>query len=508
MEFSDIEQSTAIQLRTLNQWFQGELMKRFSLLCFMFFLTLQPNRVAAAVSGSAELTERQTASLAETFSPALVFHPDEQFFPSSPLFSLKGNLSDTDPERIVEILGTPDERRKEYLSLTLPEKTRLATVYYRVRKLPRRSGEAIVIEYWLYYVWNSYSSRPGLFPFWFDGSHPNDMEQINVVLERDPEGGGNWTEVQGTHVRLETIYISAHEGGAPANRYDFAGGENYNRKTHVLVELGSHAAATDIDRDGLFTPGDDGESGYKILWGVRDKGYTWARYNPDYMEERNDENRMLFCHPGGGIEGDGGSERCPPDSYQYRLVHVDELHRQFDQLGLSRKERKQVFETDVALLKRLFGKSNGESERLVLPPSSTATRKTVAVEGFSATETGIQIGLTTLIWDPGLFFGGRYSFLHGSKIIPDVMLNAEAVLTSRGSTYLSTSILASYPIDAITKVFGGVGLVTDSITFENRQMDWIGGLEFRIGGVRISLAGRTMGPITESAIDLRLYYFF
>jgi hypothetical protein len=88
------------------------------------------------------------------------------------------------------------------------------------------------------------------------------------------------------------------------------------------------------------------------------------------------------------------------------------------------------------------------------------------------------------------------------------MLNAEAVLTSRGSTYLSTSILAFYPIDAITKVFGGVGLVTDSITFENRQMDWIGGLEFRIGGVRISLAGRTMGPITESAIDLRLYYFF
>lgn len=508
MEFPDIKQTKEIQIKILNQWFLGELMKRFSLLCFMFFWALQPNRLAVAASGSTELTERQTASLAEVFSPVLVFHPDEQFFPSSPLFSIKGNVSDQDPEKIVEILGTPDERRKEYISLTLPEKARLSTAYYRVRDLPRKSGEAIVIEYWFYYVWNSYSSRPGLFPFWFDGSHPNDMEQINVVLELDPEGGGNWTEVQGAHVRLETIYVSAHEGGAPANRYDFTGGGSHNRHTHVLVELGSHAGGTDADRDGMFTPGVDGESGYKMLWGVRDKGYTWARYNPDYMEKRNDENRLLFCHPGGGIEGDDGSERCPPDAFPYRLVPVDELHRQFEQLGLSRKERKQVFETDVALLKRFLGKSNGESERLVLPPASTDARKTVADGGFSATETGIQIGLTTLIWDPGLFFGGRYAFLHGSKIIPDVLVNAEAVLTSRGSTYLSTSVLASYPIDAITKVFGGVGLVTDSISFENRQMDWIGGLEFRLGGARISLAGRTMGPLTESAIDLRLFYFF
>jgi hypothetical protein len=78
-------------------------------------------------------------------------------------------------------------------------------------------------------------------------------------------------------------------------------------------------------------------------------------------------------------------------------------------------------------------------------------------------------------------------------------------MTIQGKGLFSASILLAYPIDAITKVFGGVGLVTD---FDSRQSDWIGGLEVRLGGTRISVAGRTMGELINSALDFRNYYFF
>jgi hypothetical protein len=331
------------------------------------------------------------------------------------------------------------------------------------------------------------------------------MEQVRVVLELDPEGHGSWTEVQGRRVRLETIYVTAHEGKAPANRYDFPQGGDQNGKVHVLVELGSHAAGTDTDRDGMFTPGDDGESGYKILWGVRDRGYIWTRYNPDYMDQRNNGNAVLFCHGAGDFEGDGGLDACPRDSFSYRLAPVDELYIHFDQLALSSQEKKQIFENKVSWVKRLFGKSNGNSDKLVLPPDTTPDQKTVAIGGFSSTERGLMVGGTTLISDPGLFVGGRYSFLHGVKFLPDLMLDAEGVVTTQGKGFFSAAALLSYPIDAITRVFGGIGLVSD---FESQQTDWIGGLEVRLGGTRISIAGRTMGSLTSSAMDFRLYYFF
>ncbi len=113
--------------------------------------------------------------------------------------------------------------------------------------------------------------------------------------------------------------------------------------------------------------------------------------------------------------------------------------------------------------------------------------------------------MTTVISDPGVFFGGRYSFLHGKKFIPDLMLQADPVLTISGKGYFSTAALASYPISVMTKVFGGIGFVTD---FGERQWDWIAGLEMKLGGFRVSVTGRTLGPVTRSALDVRLYYFF
>ena len=116
-----------------------------------------------------------------------------------------------------------------------------------------------------------------------------------------------------------------------------------------------------------------------------------------------------------------------------------------------------------------------------------------------------MFGITTVGFDPGIFFGGRYSFLHGSKFIPDLLLQVDPVLTIGGQGLFSTAALASYPISAMTKLLAGVGFVTD---FEESQWDLVGGLEFRLGGFRLSVTGRTLGEVTESALDLRLYYFF
>ena len=116
-----------------------------------------------------------------------------------------------------------------------------------------------------------------------------------------------------------------------------------------------------------------------------------------------------------------------------------------------------------------------------------------------------MFGATTMTSSPGFFLGGRVSFLNSAKWFPDVMLQLDPAVTIEGEPFFSSSLLLSWPLGAVTKVLGGYGSVTD---FEEQQWDWIGGLEFKIGGFRVSFTGRTMGDVTNAAMDLRLYYFF
>ena len=473
--------------------------ERFPLFCVTALLVFHSNRAGEAAFASTETTETPDSSLAERFAPLLVFHPEEQFFPSSPLFSLAGNpakrsVSNVDSAELLRRLGAPEQRREQYLALNLQEKADLAKVYYRVNRLPTST----VIEYWFYYVWNDYSARPGLFPFWFNGSHPNDLEHVHVVLEPDTARPESTVGLQPSGVRMKTMYVSAHQGVAPANRFH-PNGESHDDRTHLLVELGSHAGAADANRDGMFTPSRDGESGYKILWGIRDKGITWSRYDPAYMVSRGNGDAVLFCQTGSAAGKD-----CPTDSFPYRLAPVEQLHGEFEELDLSREQYEKAFETKVHPIKRFFGKSNGDSEKLVRPPTAVPDREK-AIDNFSSTERGVMFGITTVGFDPGVFFGGRYSFLHRSKFIPDLLLQADPVLTIGGEGLFSAAALASYPVSAMTKLMGGVGVVSD---FDESQVDLIAGLEFRLGGFRLSVTGRTLGKVTESALDLRLYYFF
>ena len=120
--------------------------------CFALLALIAPRLLLAETTGSVRpllrgLTPVEQARLAEQFAPVLVFHPSEQYFPTNPLFQLKDGQS-------WKSLGTPDSRNEIYQNLSLPEKAKLATVYYRAYPAWNSNEPVIILEYSLYYVHN------------------------------------------------------------------------------------------------------------------------------------------------------------------------------------------------------------------------------------------------------------------------------------------------------------------------------------------------------------------
>ena len=247
------------------------------------------------------LTPEEQSLLAARFAPRLAFHPLEKYFPCNPLFPLE--LEGIEPghpladgRSPISLLGKPESRVEDYQAFTLEEKARLAVVYYRAYPVMKQSEEWIVVEYWLYYVHSSYSTRNNILPLWVDGNHPNDLEHIHIVLRPDPDSTPRKSRSKAdTKFIVKEVYSSAHNDWIPANRYRYSE-QDQSEQTHFLVELGSHAIAPDIDRDGLYTPGPDGDSGYKMLWGIRDKGITWSRYSQSYMNPRLEPDSVIFSN--------------------------------------------------------------------------------------------------------------------------------------------------------------------------------------------------------------------
>ena len=419
------------------------------------------------------LTMDDEQRIAERFAPVLVFHPEEDYFPTSPLFPL--GLAADQPasgESPVSRLGTARSRREQYQALTLRQKAQISTVYYRAYPARLHSQDVVVVEYWFYYVHNRYRIRGNLLPIWVDGSHPNDLEHVHVVLRPSDDESG---------FAAQEVYASSHAGTMPFNRYRYTDDEE--TRGRLLVELGSHAMASDIDEDGVFTPGADGDSGYKLVWGIRDRGITWARYSQSYMGTRRTGATVLEY---------GGSDAEAGEGLSYRLVHVETLTEAFDDLDLTDRQRAAIFETDRHWFRRLFGGDNGSSSTLLVPPVRDHRSRSIGVESIASAERGLLVGSVLNLEEQAAFVGARYAYMHGIKYVPDVMVEADAVRGARHG-YLSAQMLLSYPIDGSIKLLGGKAFVADSIRFQRTQWNWTGGVEIRLGRMRIYGGNRSLG---------------
>jgi hypothetical protein len=448
-----------------------------------------------AISADAPLTTAVRRAIAERFAPTLVFHGSERYFPTSPLFPVEQHIHVGDDPAgepsLTTQLGTADERRLYYESLTQQEKEALARVFYRVYDSRVDDEPVVVIEYWLYYVQNTYRVRGNLFPVWVSGNHPNDLEHVHVVVRRGSDG----------NYALHEVYGSAHTGTMPANRHRFGADEALPLpRPRFIVELGSHANAPDINADGLFTPGEDGASGYKMVWGIRDRGITWARYSSKYMEQRTEANSIVFDYA-------DDTDAASAAHFRYALVPVDDLSTEFRRLDLDRVERRALFEKDGHWFRRMFGGDNGSSEKLLAPPVRLPTDGGIGFPRFASTERGYLVGTQLNLEQQGVFAGARYAYLTGPAFVPDLVLEADGIVT-RHQQYVSAQMLAAYPIDGSTKVMAGKAIVTDARRPARRQWDWIAAIEFPVGHMRVYVASRSWGPITRFSKEVRLSYFF
>jgi hypothetical protein len=172
------------------------------------------------------------------------------------------------------------------------------------------------------------------------------------------------------------------------------------------------------------------------LWGIRDRGITWARYQPDYMDARTVGHSIVFSYAGATPE---------PEGYAYRLVPVDRLQTAFDDIKLTKNDRQAIFENSRHWLSRLFGSNNGSSGKLLVPPPRSADRNSIGFDRFASTERGFMVGAQLNAEQQGAFVGARYAFLLGDTWVPDIMFQADALFV--GTTYLSSQIMISYPID-------------------------------------------------------------
>jgi hypothetical protein len=454
---------------------------KWSFSIFIWVLLNAGNSAVAQITSN-ELTPEEQAQFARQFAPVLVFRSDELYFPCSPLFEFESAGSESH-----SLLRSPELRTANYLNRTLQEKADLATVYYRAFRIRQSKEDDIVVEYWFYYVQDTYRARGNILPLWFDGSHPNDLEHVKMLLRPSPKDASIFV--------LSEVYASAHEGRIPANRYRYSSSSDQGR-IHILVERGSHANAADMNEDGQFTPHLDGDSGYKMIWGIRDKGISWTGYSSNYMTPRL-ANSIVFSPL--------GSTDSKLTALTYRLAPTERLNSDVTRLGLSEKERKEVFQTHVSWFTRLMGRSNGNANSLLTPPKA----KTTSYKGnFAATERGLLVGMTHLMPGVGMFVGGRYGFQNHYRFLPDLLFEANGIVGSSGKALLTTDAMLSYPIDATMKIMFGKSVVTDSLRYREYQKDWILASEVTVGRVRFYTASRSWGKLTQSAVDFRVSLFF
>src|SRR6185295_5440467 len=108
------------QIRAIRRHYRLLPYLCFGVFCWIVFSLRHVE--AFAEPSTPELTAEEQSGLAERFAPILVFHPEEEYFPCSPLFAFEAG----NPKSASSLLGTPESRTERYLALTLDERAKLA----------------------------------------------------------------------------------------------------------------------------------------------------------------------------------------------------------------------------------------------------------------------------------------------------------------------------------------------------------------------------------------------
>jgi len=204
------------------------------------------------------------------YAPVLELADQERVFPSS--VGLWEKLRERLDVPASAVSGTEevDAYLRAYLRLGDARKAE-CTLYERVSSY---SGSWL-IEYWIYYPFDVGGLEP----------HPHDSEHLFV--EVDKLGG-----------TVAALFGGAHGKYAPNNTYLILDDKGYPLELPLfaMVELGKHATAPDVNRDGVFTPGLD-ENYFKEsakVWGVRDafgtKDTHFLLYDGSMMAPRRREH--------------------------------------------------------------------------------------------------------------------------------------------------------------------------------------------------------------------------
>ena len=204
------------------------------------------------------------------YAPILEFSSQERVFPSSVRLwkDLREQLDV--PPSVVSGKEEAEAYLRAYLRLGDARKEE-CTLYERVSSY---SGSWL-IEYWIYYPFDVGGLEP----------HPHDSEHL--FIEVDKLGG-----------TIAALFGGAHGMLAPNNTYLILDDKGYPVELPLLamVELGKHATASDVNRDGVFTPGQD-ENYFKEsakVWGIRDafgtKDTHFLLYDGSMMAPRQRES--------------------------------------------------------------------------------------------------------------------------------------------------------------------------------------------------------------------------
>jgi len=443
-----------------------------------------------------QIADDQARAIAFRFAPRFRFHPDEAYLPVHPLFALEAtNQEGSRGPGAALALGSAADRIRRYLALTLPEKSAQARIFYDVYHDERRGPGRIVVEYWLYFVESRYRTRRGFFPFSLDTSHPNDFEHVFLILA--PRAGSVLdSKDPSTGLGIERIVANVHDGRVPNHVTPNSAGARVEERPLLLVELGSHSLAPDVDGDGYVRTNLDVEA-RRITWGLRDTGRIWAWRSPDDAALRSASASTTLVPAGAP-----GAER----DRTYELEPMASVDAAFGSLALAPGQEESAFRGQVNPFKRFFGKNDGGSPALRRPSSSDDHGNAGRLMNDSVErQRGLSVGFTNTFDSYTVMLGGRLPLATPRRPWPALTADVGVVFPSDGPV-LDAELLASYEIDTQVDLFGGAAWLADGSG--EHQTDWLFGLQLQLGRIRFRGAYRSRGTLNNDQADFRIQYDF